>query len=213
MPARQDNKAGRGQAPRTPASGPRPRRQIIGDARAMRALAHPLRVALLDVMRRDGEITATRAAEILGESPGNMSWHLQTLAKYGFVEEAGQGRGRSRPWRVTSESHTFETGMADAETAIASEALERTFLDRITSQMREWWSHRLAYPEKWRRAAFVTNTVRYLTPEELSAVMGEIQAIYDRYRDRQSEENRPAEALPVALHAHGHPLPPTPSGN
>ena len=57
------------------------RRQVITEARAMRALAHPLRVALLEVMRRDGEITATQAAELLGESPGNMSWHLQTLAK------------------------------------------------------------------------------------------------------------------------------------
>jgi DNA-binding transcriptional ArsR family regulator len=195
------------------ASERRPRRQVVGDARAMRALAHPLRVALLDVMRRDGDITATRAAELLGESPGNMSWHLQTLARYGFVEETGQGRGRTRPWRLTSESHSFETAMADPETATAGEALERTFLERTFSLVREWWSHRLAYPVKWRRAAFTTNTVRYLTAEELSAIMGEIQVIYDRYRDRKDEANRPAEALPVQLYAHGHPLPPTPSGN
>jgi DNA-binding transcriptional ArsR family regulator len=131
--------------------GARPRRQIVDDARAMRALAHPLRVALLEAMRRDGEITATRAAELLDESPGNMSWHLQTLAKYGFVEETGHGRGRARPWRLTSASHTFETGMADPERALAGEALERTFLERTTSQLREWWSRRLTYPEKWRR--------------------------------------------------------------
>src|ERR1700727_2212659 len=90
--------------------------QVVTDARAMRALAHPLRVALLEAIRRDGEITATRAAELLGESPGNMSWHLQTLAKYGFVEETGDGRGRSRPWRVTSPTRSWETGMTDPET-------------------------------------------------------------------------------------------------
>src|ERR1700761_2204857 len=92
-----------------------PSPQLITDARAMRAVAHPLRVALLEAMRRDGEITATRAAEMLGESPGNMSWHLQTLAKYGFVEETGEGRGRSRPWRVVSVTRSFETGMNDPE--------------------------------------------------------------------------------------------------
>ena len=54
--------------------------ELVADARAMRALAHPLRVALLEAMRRDGPITATRAAELLDESPGNMSWLLQTLA-------------------------------------------------------------------------------------------------------------------------------------
>ena len=186
---------------------------MITDARAMRALAHPLRVALLEAMRRDGEITATRAAELLGESPGNMSWHLQTLAKYGFVEETGQGRGRSRPWRVTSDTRSFETGMADPDVATAGEALERTFLERTFSQLREWWSRRLAYPVKWRRAAFMADSVRYLTADELAEVLDEIQAIFDRHADRRDKKHRPAEALPVHLHAHGHPLPPTPSGN
>jgi DNA-binding transcriptional ArsR family regulator len=128
----------------------------------MRALAHPLRVALLEAMRRDGEITATRAAELLGESPGNKSWHLQTLAKYCFVEETGEGRGRSRPWRLTSDSRSFETRMTDPDVAAAGEALERTFIDRIRPT-REWWSRRSTYPVKWRRAAFMTDTVSYLT--------------------------------------------------
>jgi predicted ArsR family transcriptional regulator len=179
----------------------------------MRALAHPLRVALLEALRRDGEITATRAAELLDESPGNMSWHLQTLAKYGFVEETGKGRGRSRPWRITSASQSFETGTADPDAAAAGEALERTFLERTYNQMREWWSRRMTYPVEWRRAAFVNDTVRYLSAPELVAVMHEIQAIYDRYADREDKAKRPAGALPVRLHAHGHPLAPTPSGN
>jgi DNA-binding transcriptional ArsR family regulator len=179
----------------------------------MRALAHPLRVALLETMRRDGEITATRAAELLDESPGNMSWHLQTLAKYGFVEETGEGRGRSRPWRVVSESRSFETGMTDPELAAAGEALERTFLERTYDQLRQWWSTRLTYPVKWRRAAFVSDSVAYVTATELAAIMDEVHAIFTRYADRTSKENRPAGALPVHLYAVGHPLPPTPSGN
>ena len=200
--------------PRRPPSTTEPKqRRVITDARAMRALAHPLRVALLEAMRRDGEITATRAAELLGESPGNMSWHLQTLAKYGFVEETRTGRGRSRPWRVTSDSQSFETGTGDPETDIAGEALERTVVARTYDLMREWWSRRLSYPAKWRRAAFMTDSLRYLTPAELEALLDEIQAIFDRYQDRDDKGHRPAEALPVHLHAHGHPLPPTPSGN
>ena len=191
----------------------RPHRQLITDARAMRALAHPLRVALLDALRRDGEITATRAADLLGESPGNMSWHLQTLAKYGFVEETGEGRGRSRPWRLPSDSRRFETATTDTETTAAGEALERSFLERTNAQLREWWSRRLTYPAKWRRAAFVNDSIRYLTAEELRTIMDEVVAIYDRYADRTTEEKRPSGALPVHLYAHGHPLPPTPFGN
>jgi DNA-binding transcriptional ArsR family regulator len=193
---------------------PRPkRRRVIDDARAIRALAHPLRVALLEAMRRDGEITATAAAELLGESPGNMSWHLQTLAKYGFVEETGTGRGRSRPWRVTSESDGIETTYADPEATMAGEALERTVLDRATGRIREWWTRRLNYPVKWQDAAFMTDSVRYMTDDELAGMLEEIQAIYDRYAGRDDPARRPMDALPVHLHAHAHPLPATPSGN
>ena len=187
--------------------------QVITDARAMRAMAHPLRVQLMELIVRDGEITATRAAELLGESPGNMSWHLQTLAKYGFVEEAGDGRGRRRPWRLTSDSLSFETGTADDGPAAAGEALERTFAERTYAQLREWWSRSATYPRKWRRAAFMTDSVTYLTAPELRAILDEIQAIHDRYRGRDDVGQRPPGALPVRLHAHAHPLPPTASGN
>ena len=200
-------------AANAPTDVSRPARQVITDARAMRALAHPLRVALIEAMRRDGEITATRAAELLGESPGNMSWHLQTLAKYGFVEETGEGRGRSRPWRLASDSRSFETGMTDPEVAAAGEALERTFIERTSDQLREWWSRRLTYPVRWRRASFMSDSVAYLTAAELAAITDEIHTIYTRYADRAAREKRPAGALPVHLYAHGHPLPPTPSGN
>jgi DNA-binding transcriptional ArsR family regulator len=203
----------RATAANEPANDSQPARQVITDARSMRALAHPLRVALLEAMRRDGEITATRAAELLQESPGNMSWHLQTLAKYGFVEETGEGRGRSRPWRLASESQTFDTDMADPEAAAAEEALERTFAERTYGQLREWWSRRLTYPAKWRRTAFMFNSITYLTAAELEEIAVEVHAISTRYRDRAAKEKRPAGALPVRLYAHGHPLPPTPSRN
>ncbi len=69
-------------APKVPEEGPRQgRAREISDPRSMRAFAHPVRIALIEALRREGALTATRAAEILDDSPGNMSWHLQTLAK------------------------------------------------------------------------------------------------------------------------------------
>ena len=92
----------------------------------MRALAHPLRVALLEAMRRDGEITATRAAELLGESPGNMSWHLQTAGQV-WVRGGDRRRSRAQPSLARHQLYrSWETGMTDPETATAGEALERT---------------------------------------------------------------------------------------
>jgi DNA-binding transcriptional ArsR family regulator len=189
-------------------------RRVITDPRTMRALAHPVRIALLEALGREGELTATRAAELLDESPGNMSWHLQTLARYGYVEETGDGKGRRRPWRIASISNRFQTATEDPEIEAAGEALESTFADRAYSRLREWWSRRASYPYVWREAAFSSDSLGYLTAEELAEIGEEVAELFSRYRDRvRNKQLRPADARPVKLVAFGHPLPPTPSGN
>src|ERR1700760_1666023 len=72
----------------------------LTDPRALRALAHPTRLALAGLLRRDGPLTATRAGELLGQSSASASFHLRQLAKYGLVEEAGGRPGREQPWRA-----------------------------------------------------------------------------------------------------------------
>src|SRR5277367_6042423 len=56
--------------------------------------------ALLGLLAGRATLTATEAARELGESSGACSFHLRQLARYGQVEEAPAGRGRSRPWRL-----------------------------------------------------------------------------------------------------------------
>src|SRR3984957_4158463 len=74
----------------------------VSDARTMRALTHPVRIALIEQLSVVGPMTATEVGELIGESPTTCSFHLRQLAKYGFVEEAGGGKGRARPWRMSS---------------------------------------------------------------------------------------------------------------
>jgi DNA-binding transcriptional ArsR family regulator len=201
------------QDPTEVAHGPVSRR-IVSDARTMRALAHPVRIALLEAIGREGELTATRAAEMLDESPGNMSWHLQTLARYGYVEETGGGKGRSRPWRLASVSNRFETAAEDPEAHAAGDALESTFADQAYARLRAWFARRASYSHRWRNAAFTADSIGYLTADEMSMLSDEIAELFGRYRDRvANKELRPADAEPVKLVAFGHPIPPTPTGN
>jgi DNA-binding transcriptional ArsR family regulator len=187
----------------------------ISDPRTMRALAHPVRLALLEALRREGPLTATRAAELLDDSPGNMSWHLQTLAKYGFVEEAGGGRGRSRPWKVVALTVNVKGGsLSDPEFASAEGALEASLQERAYQRLREWRLGRASFPPAWLASAFSTYAITYLTPEEMKQMSDEIAALLTRYNSRAlDKEERPPDALPVHIFAVGHPLPPTASGN
>jgi len=189
-----------------------PRRQLT-DAKEMRALAHPVRVALLELLTRDGPMTATEAGEVLGESPANTSFHLRTLAKFGFVEEAPGGTGRQRPWQRVGLGHSFEVE-GDEPTMAAARSLAEHFNRRLFERRREWELTRSSYAKEWRDAEVSYDTVTYLTPAELGAVNEEILEIIDRYRPRLADRSaRPADAGPVAFAAFGFPLPATNKGN
>jgi DNA-binding transcriptional ArsR family regulator len=72
------------------------------DLVALRALAHPLRVEILDTLSTYGSFTASGLAERLGESSGATSYHLRQLEKHGFVREVeGKGTSRERWWERT----------------------------------------------------------------------------------------------------------------
>ena len=95
----------------------------VSDPRALRALAHPLRMALVGLLRMQGPLTATQAGVLLGESSGSTSFHLRSLAKYGLVEEAPGGQGRERPWRATAMFTQWEDSTESPAAAAASELL------------------------------------------------------------------------------------------
>jgi DNA-binding transcriptional ArsR family regulator len=190
-----------------------PRRQLT-DAKEMRALAHPVRVALLELLTRDGPMTATEAGEVLGESPANTSFHLRTLAKFGFVEEAPGGTGRQRPWQRVAIGNSFELDDDDPATAAAAKTLADHFATRQLERRREWGLTRSSFAKEWRDAEISYDTVTYLTPAELAALGAEIDAIISRYRIRLADPAaRPDGAGPVALAVSGFPLAPTPKGN
>ncbi len=78
------------------------------DTAVVRALAHPLRLALLSSLRSDGPATATGLAEALGESSGLTSYHLRVLGEHGLVvDDLALGNGRERWWRAAHRATVF----------------------------------------------------------------------------------------------------------
>ena len=108
----------------------------LTDPRALRAYAHPVRMKLVGLLRTQGPLTATRAAELLGESSGTCSFHLRQLAKYGLVEEAGGGTGREKPWRATTTTTDWDaTGDGSPETAAATSILSAVIAEQYFEQL------------------------------------------------------------------------------
>jgi Helix-turn-helix domain len=181
----------------------------ITDPTVMRALAHPVRMALIELFGVRPTLTATQASEALGESPANCAFHLRTLAKYGFVEEAGGGRGRERPWRASTRSLRIRLRSSDLESEqarVAAGALEQVWYDRWFARIRTVFVNR-RWSSEWEGAAGSSQTLTFLTPEELRGVRDEIDVIISRHLDerRLDPSKRPAGAMPVEIVSFAYP--------
>src|SRR5262245_19441283 len=133
---------------------PVPDRAIeLTDPSAMRAYAHPVRMALIGLLRTEGPLTATRAAAKLGESSGTCSFHLRQLAKYGFCEEAGGGQGREKPWRATAAYTRWSTDVDDPERRAAQSHLNSIVVQHYMTRIGRWLADRDDDAPEWQRAA------------------------------------------------------------
>jgi DNA-binding transcriptional ArsR family regulator len=206
-PSSQDARPGRSVLPEV---------QDVSDARTLRALTHPVRIALIEVLGLGDAMTATQLGEQIGESPTTCSFHLRQLAKYGLVEEAGGGKGRARPWKMTSTGMHISGKDGDPETEVAAAALGRLVSDRQIARYQAWQRTRASYPREWRTAATSTEWMLYLTASELEQLNGEVAAVIDlRLRERLTDPSkRPPGAIPVDYLLFSYPIgvPPAESG-
>ena len=179
----------------------------VSDARRLRALTHPVRIALIGKLVLHGPLTATAAGELIGESPTTCSFHLRQLAKYGFVEEAGGGSGRARPWRMTTIGLSV-TAREDPESQLAEDALVRMVRERQLERYWTWLQTRASYPRRWRDAADDSAYVFYLTVEELEQLTKDLTAILmPLFRERMADPSRrPVGSVPVQLLLFSYPI-------
>jgi DNA-binding transcriptional ArsR family regulator len=198
--------------PQPPEGAPEdPQIRKITDARTLRALAHPVRIALFEQLALGGAMTATEVGEEIGESATTCSFHLRQLAKYGFVEEAGGGTGRSRPWRLTSVGMSFSPS-GDVEAEIASDAVVRMFRERQFERYQAWRSTKASYPLEWRQAATDSQYLFYLTAPELQQLSSEMHELLTRWAMLEGRlldpSRRPAASVPVEMMLVAHPVAP-----
>jgi DNA-binding transcriptional ArsR family regulator len=179
----------------------------ITDPTTLRALAHPVRLRLLEVLTQHGPLTATEAAERVGDSPSNCSWHLRQLARHGFVTEAEKGGvGRRRPWRIVPVPYAWSGDEGSPEFVAVSRELSDLMLHRTLERLRAYRGRAHAEPPAWREAAETNDGLAWMTAGELAEFNATIRELVMRCLPRFTDpEQRPAGARLVHLFAYGHP--------
>ncbi|MEV0746944.1 helix-turn-helix domain-containing protein [Streptomyces sp. NBC_00184] len=170
----------------------------ISDPKAIRALAHPLRLDLLELLTAAGPATAAHCGRVLEVSQASCSFHLRQLAKYGFVEDAGPGRDRrERAWQVPGPRREMRIAVDDSSDV--GPALERIVVEREAQAILDHVGRRDAGSVNWRQKAGVMVTaVALLSADEAAELREQWKALLAPYVARTEKDS--ADRLPGQRH-------------
>lgn len=191
------------------AAAPQWRDRVLSAA-TIKALAHPLRVRILDELSMFGPLTASGLGERLGESSGATSYHLRQLEKHRLVQEVeGRGTARERWWErtpspiATPDPSRLPPGSAER---LATQLVSDEWVRNRERNHHEFLSEgETVFGSTWVDASTTDTTNLRLTSEELRALVAELEAAIDRAIAAHRAEPTPG-ARPVQIQLAAFPL-------
>ncbi|GIT79218.1 transcriptional regulator [Leifsonia sp. LS1] len=179
-------------APQKPAPISHPMDDALG-MEALRALAHPLRVEIMNELSDFGPATASGLAERLGESSGSTSYHLRQLAKHNIiVEDAERGSGRERWWRMApggvtiGSPETLATPAGREANELISREWQQNNERRLTAFVRRGLD---VFGTEWMQASTLSTSHLELTIDQLAELGREYYRLLDRLREQWKSDD------------------------
>jgi DNA-binding transcriptional ArsR family regulator len=201
----------RGQPP-----GPddRPTGTVVPDATGLKALAHPVRLRILGLLRLEGPATASGLADRLGLNSGATSYHLRHLERHGFVlEDAALGNGRDRWWRAAHGSTRTATTERTREEREATDAFGQAIALLHTEQLQRAVEERALLPEEWRAASILSDWQLRLTAARAQELTDALDRLVSTWDDDPADGDG-TQPFTVIVHAFPRPghVPPVDRG-
>lgn len=193
-----------------PEQAPDPRTQRAVGPAALKALSHPLRIQILDLLGHHSALTASGLAELLGETSGATSYHLRQLERHGFVQEVpGRGTARERWWERAPGGFTIELpdDEAGAGTLAATVTVNREFEAVRQRKIMDFLDGARSLDRAWLESGATLATINmWLTKEQLVEVQAEWQRFSETVLDRFAGQQDTPGARPVQVHFNAFPL-------
>jgi DNA-binding transcriptional ArsR family regulator len=166
-------------------------RVVLRDPRAIKALAHPARLAVIDELFAGRKLTATECGEIAGLSASAMSYHLRALEKWGIVRRSESTTdGRERPWEAAGEGLMVDS--AEPRASAAGEAiLVARQLDRQRADILGWISSQDEAAASWYDSSVISSEVFWLSHDEVAQLSKDLAAVVARMPRRSADQAPP----------------------
>ena len=183
---------------------------IVLDARAVKVLAHPLRSRLLSRLRTSGPATATDLAGALSTNTGATSYHLRKLESVGLVTDTGEGEGKRRLWRASTDFHSWTNSAFrdDEDASTALDWLQRDYVRQLAEKAERWLDAAPSWPAEWVDVLGLNDTFVTVTSEQMRELNARLAALLAEYRGAAGDDPR---GLRVSVHIFARPLEPAAS--
>jgi len=154
----------------------------ITDPRAMRALAHPVRLTILERLQRHGPAPVAELAAETGTNPSAAGRHLRQLAQHGLVVESDGN------WKAVGTGIHFEPA-DDDESQAAYRALANQLFLRADELPRRWMTEdEPRLDGEWRRASGLSNARMTMTVEEAAELDEQMEKLLEPYVTRDPSD-------------------------
>lgn len=175
--------------PRRKRSQPESERVVLTDPRALRALAHPARTAVIDELYQGNVRTASELAELTGLTPSAMSYHLRALEKWGIVRRAERtGDARERPWRRCAPELRWDDEEAPRATR---DAIAGLYVERLRRDLSAAHAAQRELPPEWVNATTISRGFPWLTLAEAQAATQAVTDAIAVARGRTPDDHPP----------------------
>jgi DNA-binding transcriptional ArsR family regulator len=178
---------------------------ITLDAQAVKVLAHPLRSRVLSRLRTAGPATATDLAAALSTNTGATSYHLRKLESVGLVTDTGNGEGKRRLWRATTDFHSWTNSAFrdDEDASTALDWLQRDYVRHFAERAERWLDAASGWPAEWVDVLGLNDTFVTVTPEQMGELQQRMDALIAEFRAIGEGDVR---ARRIAVYSYARPV-------
>jgi len=172
---------------------------------ALKAFAHPLRMAMYAELGRLGSATASQLARTLGESSGQTSYHLRQLERHGFVEDdPAHSGGRERWWRPVGFQVTDPVMLHDPETSSSARAVLESMIAERAASLSAWYSS--LRPDRPDPLGLISSVSLNLTTQETEELTARLSEVIESYSERARGREPSDSVRRIRVHLDVFPL-------
>ena len=171
----------------------------ISDLDQVKALAHPLRIRIIEALTASEPMTTKQVAESLGEKPTRLYHHVDLLEKTGLIRltHTRQNRGTTEKYyEAIARQFRADTDLFSDESTVDQESalrpMIRTVFDNTLSEMlRLLDTHRA--DKLLEDEGLLSYVEMHLTQEQIDAVQQKLKDVLELLQSYEDPESDPDE--------------------